>query len=235
MINTLAIECATKTASVAIVSEEKVIIEKTVNGAYNHSVTIIPMIDDIVKDAGFDRNKLDFITVSKGPGSYTGLRIGASIAKGLARVYDIPVVGVNTLQSLAYNFTGNGKVCSLIDARRHHAYSALYEKKGNELMTMIEPELRSVEEMVSLCDIYDDVITYLGDGSVSHKDIITDSAKRRFLVGGSKENTPYASNLGYIGIKEYKKGNAVDFRFFVPDYYRSSQAKRMLEEKRKGL
>ncbi len=308
----LAIEAATKTASVALIEDGKIIAEMTLNGRLNHSETLLPMIDDICRTAKFDVLDLDFIGVSKGPGSYTGLRIGISIAKGIARVAGAVIVGVSTLESLAMNGREGCLVCPMVDARRRHAYCAAYyiedlersegsnaELEDEELTSLsagfgmvkledrvlkpiIKPELRSVEDFTKMvgevfskvnqkCESAEDFkqvfakveegldsdglsdelfakvngesenvairkelfakVHYLGDGTVSHRELLVEYAGGDFILGSDRENTPFASVLAGIAYERFKNGEGVRYSEFTPDYFRSSQAKRMLGSK----
>ncbi len=262
----LAIESATKTASVALIEDGEIIAEMTLNGRLNHSETLVPMIDDVCRVADFDVKDLDFIAVSKGPGSYTGLRIGISVAKGIARVAGAKIVGVSTLESLAMNGHEGMLVCPMMDARRKHAYCAAYHIERNEaLRTIIKPELRSVEDFAVMVDevfakvkdenrsngelpqLFAKVNTesengnesiqlfakvhYLGDGTVSHRELLLEHARGDFILGSDRENTPFASVLALIGYERFKNGEGVRYSEFTPDYFRTSQAKRMLGSK----
>ena len=116
----LAIDSSGLVASVAIVSEETVIAEYTVNYKKTHSQTLLPMLDEIVKMLGMDLSEVDGIAVSAGPGSFTGLRIGSATAKGLGLALDKPIISIPTLEGLAYNLLGtHAMICPMMDARRN--------------------------------------------------------------------------------------------------------------------
>ncbi len=232
----LAIESATKTASVALIekieSDVKIIGEMTLNGKLNHSETLLPMIDSLCKVAQFNVKDLDFIAVSKGPGSYTGLRIGVSVAKGIARVANAKIIGVSTINTLSLNGKGGFIVCPMIDARRQHAYSAIYKNDGGDMICLLKPELRSVEEFVQKANNIVGNKHYLGDGCISHRSIILDNVKDdNFILGTDRENTPFASLLANIGLNMFENKKYSNYNDFVPDYFRNSQAKRMLNIK----
>ena len=134
----LAIESSGNVASAAIAGKDKILAEYTVNIGKTHSQTLLPMIDRILSDAEMSVNDLDAIAVSRGPGSFTGLRIGSATAKGLAASAEIPIVDVPTLEALAVGVGNAGKklICTVIDARRNEVYTALYEEThANECST----------------------------------------------------------------------------------------------------
>ena len=123
----LAIESSAITASVAIVDEENVIAEYTINHKKTHSQTLLPMIDEICAMTETEVDDIDAIAVSVGPGSFTGLRIGVATAKGIALSKDKPMIAVPTLEGLAYNLVGTSKVIvPIMDAKRKHVYSGIY-------------------------------------------------------------------------------------------------------------
>ncbi len=232
IIRGLAIESATKTASVAVIEkvgneDVRILSEMTLNGKLNHSETLLPMIDSMFKLLDFKSRDLDFIAVSKGPGSYTGLRIGISVAKGIARVAKAKMVGISTIYTLACNGYKDYIICPMLDARRQHAYSAIYKREDNKLTQLLEPELRSVKELVDIASDIEGKKQYLGDGSVTHRNIILDNAKN-YVLANERENTPFASVMALEGLKRFEAGDFSEYNEFVPDYFRASQAKRMM-------
>ena len=136
----LALDSSGLVASVAIVEEDAVVAEYTVNYKKTHSQTLLPMLDEIKRMTELDLNSIDAIAVASGPGSFTGLRIGAATAKGLGLALDIPIIPVPTVDSLAYNLYGSQKlICPLMDARRNQVYTGLYTFEDDALIT-IEPQ-----------------------------------------------------------------------------------------------
>ena len=130
----LAIESSGNVASVAIAGKEKILAEYTVNIGKTHSQTLLPMIDRVLGDAEMSVNDMSAIAISRGPGSFTGLRIGSATAKGLAASAEIPIVDVPTLEALAVGVgnAGGRLICPVIDARRNEVYTALYEEAVGE-------------------------------------------------------------------------------------------------------
>src|SRR5690606_7564559 len=131
--NVLAIDTSNQVMGIAILKEDHVIGEVVTNIAKNHSVRLMPAIEQLMKEVGMEPEELDKIVVAKGPGSYTGVRIGLSIAKTMAWALDIPVVGVSSLEPLA--FQGRffyGYICPFFDARRGLVYAGVYQfEKSN--------------------------------------------------------------------------------------------------------
>ena len=154
----LGIESAALTASVALVTDGILTAEYTVTDKKTHSQTLLPMLDELKRSLGLELETLDAIAISAGPGSFTGLRIGAATAKGLGLVLQKPLVAVSTLEALAYNLAGsNSLICPVMDARRSQVYNGLYRRKatedgnfssGGSLETVIAPRAVSAEALV---------------------------------------------------------------------------------------
>ena len=135
----LALDSSGLVASVAVVSDDNLIGEYTINYKKTHSQTLLPMLDEVAKMTELDLKTIDFIAVSAGPGSFTGLRIGSATAKGLALALDKQIVSVPTVDALAYNLWGSADVvCPLMDARRNQTYTGLYSFDGNEMEVLKE-------------------------------------------------------------------------------------------------
>ena len=127
----LAIESSAVTASVAILTDDVLTAEYTVNYKKTHSQTLLPMLDEVAKMIDLDLNSIDAIAVAAGPGSFTGLRIGSSTAKGMALALKKPILSIPTLEGLAYRLTPvtDELVCPLMDARRNQVYTGIYQNK----------------------------------------------------------------------------------------------------------
>ena len=138
----LAIDSSGLVASVAVVCDEDLLGEFTVNYKKTHSQTLLPMLDELAKMIELDLSSLDAIAVAGGPGSFTGLRIGSATVKGLAMALDKPVVQVPTVDAIAYNLAGHRDlVCPLMDARRNQTYTGLYRFCGNRMEVIKERSL----------------------------------------------------------------------------------------------
>ena len=135
----LAFDSSGMTATVAYLQDEVLVCEYTVNYKKTHSQTLLPMLDRIVQTLGLDLETIDAIAVSKGPGSFTGLRIGSATVKGLALALNKPVIPVSTLDALAFNLCGHqGIVCPIMDARRNQVYTGIYRFEGLDLQEIMQ-------------------------------------------------------------------------------------------------
>lgn len=161
----LALDSSGLVATVAIVEEEQILAEYTVNYKKTHSQTLLPMLDEIVKMTEFDLNTLDAIAVAGGPGSFTGLRIGSATAKGLGLALNKPLIHIPTVDGLAYNLYGNsGLLCPIMDARRNQVYTGLYRFEGEQFEIVEEQMAISLEELIGKLNAYGEKVTFLGDG-----------------------------------------------------------------------
>ena len=133
--NLLAVDTAGKTAAVAVMAQDRLLYEAQLNNGLTHSETLLPMIDTALRCAGLGMEQLDLLAVTNGPGSFTGLRIGLSVVKGLAQPRQLPCVGVSTLAALAYGCTGEGTVIGALDARRGQVYWAAFDLASHARLT----------------------------------------------------------------------------------------------------
>ena len=162
----LALDSSGLTASVAYTEDSVLRAEYTVDYKKTHSQTLLPMLDEITRMVGFDPADADAIAVSCGPGSFTGLRIGSSTAKGICLALGKPLIEVPTLAALAYNLFGaSGLICPIMDARRSQVYNGLYYFKGSELVTLKEQRALAVEDLaLELNSMNPEQVILLGDG-----------------------------------------------------------------------
>ncbi|MBR6676823.1 MAG: tRNA (adenosine(37)-N6)-threonylcarbamoyltransferase complex dimerization subunit type 1 TsaB [Clostridia bacterium] len=167
----LAIDSTATVASVALCKNGSTLAQYTVNAGNTHSVTLLPMIEHMLKMAGAELSDIDLFAASVGPGSFTGVRIGTSTIKGLAHGRDIPCVGVSTLEALAYNLRGCGTViCPAMNARRGQVYTAIFEDTTEGIKRLSEDKAISVTELASRLSDFEGEVRFTGDGYslVSH-------------------------------------------------------------------
>jgi tRNA threonylcarbamoyladenosine biosynthesis protein TsaB len=225
----LAIESSAVTASVAILTDETVTAEYTINYKKTHSQTLLPMIDQICQMTETDVDTLDLIGVSVGPGSFTGLRIGVATAKGIALAKKIPVAPVPTLEAMAYNFAGTeAAVCTVMDARRDHVYGAVYHFEDGKLVCDVEQGLYENLKMAELLNDFGKNVVIMGDG-VGVMDKVRTAITCEFQYAAPNMNTQRAASVALLAKQMYNEGRAVAGSAVVPDYIRPSQAERELE------
>lgn len=207
----LNIETATKNCSVALAKEGKTIICKEIaDEGYSHAERLHVFIDEVIREAGIDYKDLSAIAVSQGPGSYTGLRIGVSAAKGLCYALNIPLIAVDTLLTLASKVSVNeGWIVPMLDARRMEVYSAVFsfslERKRETLAEIIDEN--SFEEI-------NETIYFVGDCNEKCKTVLT---KSNFVFLDTIKY-PSANEMSVYSFDKFKKNDIVDVAYFEPYY-----------------
>ena len=152
-------------ASVAIVEDENLIAEYTVNYKKTHSQTLLPMLDELVKMTELDLDTIDAIAVAAGPGSFTGLRIGSATAKGLGLALKKPLVEIPTVDALAYNlYDSRALICPIMDARRSQVYTGIYRFQEHKLVTVEAQMAVPMAEMIEKLNARGEEVVFLGDG-----------------------------------------------------------------------
>lgn len=224
----LALDSTAKTASVSIAEDEKLITVYSVTAGLNHSETLLPMVENALKTAHITVDDVDMFAISEGPGSFTGVRIGVSLLKGLAFGKDKLCVGVSTLEALAYNLKGfSGVICPVMDARREQVYNALFLSDGENITRLCE------DRAISLCALDEELKKLSGEG----KNIYLcgdgyDLAKKN--ITAKSETTPVllreqnAFSVGLCALKKYNENKELSYydKDLKPMYLRVPQAER---------
>ncbi len=227
----LAIESSGEAASVAVVADQGLLGEYNLNYKKQHSVLLMPMIEELLKNLQLSVQELDGFVVSKGPGSFTGLRIGMATAKGLAMGTSKPCVSISSLDALADSiFTRDGIICAMMDALRGNVYCCLYRHTESGLTSLGDYMVISLEELSELLKEYQEHIYFVGDGAALHKDYLKASISNCILPPNHL-NIPRASALGELGLKALAKGIKDDINTSSPIYLRKPQAEREYEKK----
>ena len=223
----LAIEASSLVCSTAILTDDIITAEYTINNKVTHSQTLLPMIDEICKMTDTNVSEFDAIAVSGGPGSFTGLRIGSATAKGLAYALNVPVVNVPTLEAMAYNFYGTDKViCPIMDARRNQVYTGIYSFENNGLSIYLDSSAMDIMELIPKLQEIDKPVIFTGDGIPVFRDIIDKELKTPHEYGRAGFNRQRASSVALLGAELYKAGKTEKAEEHLPEYLRMSQAER---------
>lgn len=207
----LNIETATKNCSVALAKEGKTIFYKEIaEEGYSHAERLHVFIEEIIKEVGITLQDLSAVAVSQGPGSYTGLRIGVSAAKGLCYALNIPLIAIDTVQALASQVTiSNGLIIPMIDARRMEVYSAVFapnlEQKREVLAEIItENSFENLQE----------TLYFVGDCAEKCKLVLT---KENYIFL-DEIVYPSAKEMSFLSFEKFKKSDTVDVAYFEPYY-----------------
>lgn len=223
----LALDSSGLVASVAIVSELGLLAEYTVNYKKTHSQTLLPMLDEIVRMLGIPLSELGAIAVAAGPGSFTGLRIGAATAKGLGLALKLPIISVPTVDSLAYNLYGTDRfICPLMDAKRNQVYTGLYDFNGGQFRVWKEQTAIGIEDILEEINQYNREVIFLGDGVPVYENIIEEKIRVPYSFAPAHVNRQRAGAVGALGLEYYRKGAFEAAQQHSPIYLRVSQAER---------
>ena len=223
----LAIESSALVASVALAEEDMILAEYTTNQKKTHSQTLLPMIHEIFQMTGIEKEAIEAIAITSGPGSFTGLRIGSATAKGLALAWDRPIIPVPTVDALAYNLQyTNSLICPIMDARRNQVYAGIYENRTGVQQTRMEQNAMAIEDLIAKLNEIGEPVIFLGDGVPVNKDIIDTNITVPHFYAPAHLNRQRAAAVAVLGTKYYKEGKTVSADEHAPDYLRLSQAER---------
>ncbi len=226
----LGIETSTKTGSVAIVSDEAVVAQYSLNIEVTHSERLMSTVDRVLRDTGIAMAQLDGFAVAAGPGSFTGLRIGISTVKGLALATGKPVAAVPTLQALAWNIPyAAHPVCPLLDARKNEVYAALYRFEG-EVLVPLMPE--SAIPVRALAGRISGKTIFTGEAARLYKPEIEEQFGPSALFAPLAAVLPSAATVAEVGLGMIKKGRAADVDSLTPMYIRRPEAEVAWEKKK---
>lgn len=235
----LAVDSSLSTASVAICEDDRVISEFFIDAGLTHSETLAPMIDSSLKNAKIKPEEIDLYSVTCGPGSFTGIRIGLSTGKALAFANNKPCVGVSSIVALANNCLDFCKpsqiICVCIDARCGGVYNALFECSfsgdDKKLVRLCEDRAIASEDLLLELQTPKCDINFIGDGSLICYNLIRENFNpKNFEISLSKNNHINARNVAFLGRSMYDEGNYTNSFELSPNYIKIPQAERMLRE-----
>lgn len=219
-------------ASVAIVEDDVLIAEYTVNYKKTHSQTLLPMLDEIAKMTELDLNSIDAIAVAAGPGSFTGLRIGSATAKGLGLALKKPLIAIPTVEGLAYNlYDIPGLICPIMDARRKQVYTGIYRFTDHQLKVVEDQMAVPMETVIEKLNQYGEAVTFLGDGVPVFHEFIAEKMTVPYSFAPAHVNKQRAAAVAALGEIYYRQGKTETAMEHVPDYLRVSQAERERAER----
>lgn len=230
----LALDSSGLVASAAVLEDDILLGEYTINHKKTHSQTLLPMIDTIVQMLELDLATVDAIAVAAGPGSFTGLRIGAATAKGLGLALGKPLVGVPTVDALAYNIGVTDRIiCPMMDARRNQVYTGIYCYTDGMLDVLRPQEAVSVTELAGTLNEIGQEVVLLGDGVPVYLEQLKELLEIPYSTAPAHLNRQRASAVGALAGIYLKEGRAQSAEEMVPEYLRKSQAEREREEREK--
>lgn len=227
----LAVDTSATAASVAVAEENKLIGEFSINTALTHSQTLMPMVDELLKNTGLSVNDIYAVAVNTGPGSFTGVRIGVAAVKGIAFPKNLPCISVSTLESMAYNMLGNDCiVCSVMDARCSQVYNALFRVNGCSVTRMTDDRALSLTDLKNELQNINEKVVLVGDGAVLCSEFLG-SACENIMLAPFNNRIQTASSVAYAAFKKINNGETLTADELMPVYLRLPQAQRELNKK----
>jgi len=218
----LAVDTATQACSIALAENDRIIFESTADYARTHTRHLLTMIDDALRQAETDIDEIDGFAVTVGPGSFTGLRIGISMVKGLARAASKPVMGVSSLEALAYQFAGTRDlVCPVVDARKKEVYTALYKWSGDRFETIRPPQVGRPDEVLEQIG---GRCIFVGNGAVLYRDLIEKQLGTSGVTVPPAMNMIRASLVAHLGFRRFSESGPLSPSEIQPLYIRRSDA-----------
>ena len=226
----LSMDSSSLVTTVALLKDEHILGEFTINFKREHSVILMEKVEELLKDCEVDINDVDGFVVSKGPGSFTGLRIGMATVKGLSMGSNKPYVSISSLDALAYSLLNfDGLICPIMDALRDSVFTCIYKNIDGKLTKVIDYSALSLEELATKLNSLGEKVIFTGDGVYKHKDYLLANIPKA-IFAPNHLSIIKASSLGELGMIELKNGN-FDDKNSAPLYLKKPQAVRELEQR----
>lgn len=227
----LGIDTSSNVASVSVTDEDVLIGEFVINHPKTHSQKLMPLIKSLFESLEISLEEIDLVAISKGPGSFTGIRIGMSAAKAFSQALDIPIVSVSTLDTLAFNDLREDRlIVPIMDARRSETYTCIYEYSNGELKRITDEMAISIEELAKKIKELNKASIFMGDGVKVFKDYLLENLENVEIASIDKR-MQRASSVAVLGKIKYEKFGAEDLYEIEPNYIRKSQAERDYDKK----
>lgn len=229
----LALETSAVAASVAVCEDENLIAQNFQRTGLTHSATLMPMVESMLKNTGMQLKEIDVIAVASGPGSFTGLRIGVSTAKGLAWAENKPCASISTLEAMAWQLSGmDGIICAAMDARRQQIYNALFEMKDGVLSRLTSDRAISLEDLRKELENIKKTQILVGDGACLCYNVLKECGNP---VKTAPPHLLYQTAWGVAraALEQVRNDTLTDSAGLIPNYHRLSQAERERQEKMK--
>lgn len=226
----LSMDSSSLVTTVALLRDEHLLGEFTLNFKREHSVILMEKIEMLLNDCNIDISEVDGFVVSKGPGSFTGLRIGMSTVKGLSMGSNKPYVSISSLDALAYSLINfNGIICPIMDALRDSVFTSMYKNNNGKLEQILDYSALSLVELAQKSNDLNCPIIFTGDGVYKHKDYIKKNIPNA-LFAPNHLSVVKASSLAELGMEKLKNGEFDDMNS-APLYLKKPQAERELEQR----
>ena len=232
----LALESSAVSAGAAICENGIIRSETFINNGLTHSQTLLSLIDSALNNASLTMKDIDRIAVSAGPGSFTGIRIGVSCAKGLAFANDIPCYGISTLEAMAWSVSNqDALICPMMDARCNQVYTALFRCRNNTIERLTADSAMKIDEWIVVLQEYNEKTVLLGDGATVFCQTLQQDGIDIQLISQANRYQ-HASGVALAAWNRHEQGILpIHHEHLVPCYLRLSQAERERQNKEKGV
>jgi len=230
----LGIDTSTKFCNLGLIEDENILIEYTINGLKKkHSSILLSAIKDLLKTMDLKLEKINGIAVSIGPGSFTGLRIGLGVAKGLSYACSLPLLGIPTLDAMAFPLKEIPYlICPILESKKDEIYDVVFQG-GDSLHRVMDYKCEDIQSLLVRLSPLKEEIIFLGDGIKKYRDIIKEKIGKDALFIDSQINLSMAANVAFLGLNKLKKGEEDDISILTPFYLRKSEAEIVWEKKYK--
>lgn len=220
----LAVDTSSSICSVAVLEDEKLINELSIDDINTHSTKLMPLIDTLLKNSNLTINDIDLFACGIGPGSFTGIRIGVSTIKAFSDVTNKPVVGITSLEALAFAVKKDGLICSLIDAKHDNLYFGLFGKNNSEYLQIGDFLFENINNIIDIVKNKNNNIIFVGNGSTLFKNVIESNSEKFYVINTSNFEKNTATAIGIIAFRRFQKGFYGDSNSLVPLYIKKSNA-----------
>ncbi len=226
----LALDTSGQNCSVCIMNEEKVICDFNLSTGTTHSETLLPIIDTLCKFSKIELDDIDVLACALGPGSFTGLRIGIATLKGFCLGAEKKVVGISTLEGLAYNTSEfDGIVCSVLDAKNNNVYAGIYKYENSKPTRITDYITEDLDTLIKILKEYNSKILFVGDGAQSFKERFENEFGDKASFAPIHLNNQLASSIAKAALDRAQNNDFDDMDKLNPLYLKKSQAERMLD------
>lgn len=225
----LALETTGAHASAAIIDEKGTVFEKRSEEVLNHLQSLLPMVKELLEENKLQLDDMTAIAASKGPGSFTGIRIGVSSARALAQALGKKTIGVPTLKAFAYNMPDyDGLICPVFDARRSQVYAGAYRWNEGKIEEAVKGAPYAIEDFLKEVERAGEKRMFFGDGIRAYEGFF-----EREIIAPEAARFQSAASVARLAKDMLEAGLETDYEELMPDYMRKAEAERRLEEKKK--
>lgn len=227
----LGIDTSTEFCNLALIEDENILIEYMINGLRKkHSSWLVPAIKNLLETIGLKIEEINGIAVSLGPGSFTGLRIGLSVAKGLCYARSLPLLGIPTLDALAFPLKEIPcLICPVLESKKNEIYDVVF-RGGNNFHRVTDYQCEDIQNLLSRLSLLKENIIFLGNGIKKYRGIIQEKIGENAQFVNSRLNLSVAASIAFLGADKLKKGEIDNISIISPVYLRKSEAEIIWEK-----